>query len=141
MIGKTIYIIEAGEYSNYYVLGYCSSEEQAEKVVAFRNRGITNEDYRYSELDCLDDEATQVDKIYVVYDVRYKQKQNGIGFTEAGWSKTTDYKWENAKIRVRNDSGTRITVTVWLEHEDIERAVKIARDKVAEYLAQINLID
>lgn len=140
-MGKTIYIIEAGEYSDYYVLGYCSTEEQAEKAVAFRNCGITNKDYRYSELDCLDDEAAQVDKIYVVYDIRYKQKQNEIGFTEASWDKTTDYKWESAKLRVRNDSETWITVTVWLEHEGIEKARKIARDKVAEYLAGINLID
>ena len=144
-MGKIIYIIEAGEYSDYNVLGYCSTKEQAEKAVAFRNRGITNEDYRYSELDCLDDEAAQVDKIYVVYDIRYKQKQNGIGFTEAGWDKTTDYKWESARLRARDGIygvyGTQITVTVWLEHEDIEKAGKIAHDKVAEYLAQINLID
>ena len=143
-MGKTIYIIEAGEYSDYNVLGYCSTKEQAEKACAFRNCGITNGDYRYSELDCLDDEAAQVDKIYVVYDIRYQQKRKGIGFEEAGWSKTTDYKWENAKLRAREsdyDFGTRITVTVWLEHEDIERARKIAHDKVAEYLAGIHLID
>ena len=140
-----IYIIEAGAYSDYYVLGYCSTEEQAKKAVAFHNRGNTNDDYRYSELDCLDDEAAQVDKIYVVYDFRYNQKRDGIGFTEAGWGKTTDYKWESAKLRARNGIygayGTQITVTVWLEHDDIEKARKIAHDKVAEYLAEINLID
>lgn len=144
-MGKVIYIIEAGQYSDYNVLGYCSTKEQAEKACAFHNCGITNGGYRYSELDCLDDEAAQVDKIYVVYNIRYQQKLKGIGFEEAGWSKTTDYKWESAKLRARDGiygiCGPHITVTVWLEHEDIERARKIAHDKVAEYLAQINLID
>jgi len=65
-----VYVIIQGEYSDQQVVGYCTSEELAEKACAFK-RGDSEEYWdscRYEVVECLDDivENTTVNYLYRV---------------------------------------------------------------------------
>ncbi len=120
----TVYIVTAGEYSDYHIERVFLSYEKAEQYIALQNRN--SEDYCYNEWNIESEEVfdecligeTEVNYLYTFY---YYEKFNKI--------KRDDPRivgFKKKEIRKRSHSWV---LEFTLDVEDDEKALKIAQDE------------
>lgn len=139
---KKIYLIESGEYSDRDWAGWCSTEEEARRVVAARNRrkGYSVDEYRYVECECLD--GTVEGDVNIGWTCLFEFCR-----TDDGWKRIRcGDMWiadrhaprieEKAYVRGAFPQVTRAMVYVWQRDDDVRMAEKAALDALYEYVAK-----
>lgn len=59
-----IYVLTAGEYRDWHVMGFVETEEEAKKICDYKNAVSTYVDWHYTETDKYSDECPSVKTIY-----------------------------------------------------------------------------
>ncbi len=131
-----IYGIFNGEYSDWNVLGYYTTREEAEKRCA-----IKNEEYRYSEeyvieLDCLDGTVkTTENKLYYLHEVVFDKE-------EEGWimrNEPTRYRYSVNEMPEKEIREGRFGIMIYVKSrqgaEGRAKVEKIAQDRLYKHLA------
>ena len=137
-----VYGIFNGEYSDWGVVGYYTSREEAEKRCAVHNNILGFDDEYVMELECLDGKMELPQKpLYYLHTVVFDN-------TEKGWVMRNDP--ERYKFSVEDydekESSTIEDRFVWIAIsvkarkgiEDRKRVEKIAQDRLYKYLAEKN---
>ena len=140
---KKVYLVVSGWYSDLDWAGWCSTEEEARRVVAVKNRrgSCSTDEFRYEACECLDGTVegdvcagwSRLFDFYRVYGgwkVRYCSdpwvaERHAPNIIETGRSKG------KAVQQV-----TRAEVRVWQKEDDKDRAEKAALDALYEYVAK-----
>jgi hypothetical protein len=139
---KKIYLIESGEYSDRDWDGWCSTEEEARRVVAVRNRrnGYSVDEYRYVECECLD--GTVEGDVHVGWTGLFEFCRTDDGWKRSGYfnmwiaDRHAPRIEETAHVRGPFPQVTRATVYVWQRDNDVRRAERAALDALYAYLAK-----
>ena len=134
-----IYAIESGEYSDYCVHGYCTSEEQAMQTCAFLNQEIFNGRasvyienyvYTYQELECLD----RKQPVPILYFFRSSFSYNSSAGSWAGRIDHGPYMTHSPCEQV-SKRGPTYFVDITVRNNDRSLAAKAAQDVFYKYLA------
>lgn len=131
---KNMYLVFVGEYSDRHCVGFCSTEEEAQRFCAVKNstRQYYSDDYEYEEAECLDGRMDGF--VDLGQSVKVQFEKNKDGWTVC-WVGDVVYSVRH-KPRVLNpDYNDYIKVDVWMKEYDKDKAIKIAQDTLYEYLA------
>lgn len=139
---KKIYLIESGEYSDRDWDGWCSTEEEARRVVAVRNRrkGYSVDEYRYVECECLD--GTVEGDVHVGWTGLFEFRRTDDGWKRIGYGDMWIADRNAPKIEEKAHSKglfeevTMARVYVWQRDDDMHRAEKAALDALYAYVAK-----
>ena len=149
----SIYLITRGEYSDYGVVGYCTSKRTAEKVCAQLNRKEAqskySDPYMVERCRCMDEkpQAKHTAYEYRFYATKFIDgtvRMNnplatmGDGMLVDGWL-PTKVKYEDVNW-IANGISTCIkgsySIYVRTDKKDPDKALKIAEDALAKYRAE-----
>ena len=148
-----IYLITRGEYSDYHIVGYCTSKRTAEKVCAQLNRKEAqkryNDPYMVECCRCMDAKpmAKKTAYEYKFYATKYTdgtvEMNNPWGSTERGmlvdgWLpvKMKYESYENIRGGISTPIAGSYMICVRTDRKDPDRALKIAEDALAKYRAE-----
>lgn len=133
------YVIMSGVYSDWNLVGYVSNLEDAYKYCAWRNSVDEYNQYYPVEMQCLD-ENCEIDisfryKYRIVFDLR---KGNWIMRNiDINDVKPTDLdSYCNIRDGRKEYSTSRIVIEFTMAVLDFDRAKKVAKDKLYQYLAE-----
>lgn len=137
---ESIYVIITGEYSDWVILGYAKTEEEANRVCAEHNTSCSH-DYMayYREADFLEAEKEIEDpKKRYIYPFEFLGLYNGVEMTgKPKRGLVSSVILPKTKPKIQEKPGGRISVTVYLDENDvIEKAEKIALDAVYQYISE-----
>lgn len=136
----SVYVIITGEYSDWGILGYAKTEEEANRICAEHN---TDCDLFYTayyrEVEFLDADGEIDDpKLRYIFPFEFLGLYNGVEITskpDCRW--VTSVILPKTKPKIVEKPGGKISVTVYLDEEDgVEKAEKIALDAVYKYIAE-----
>lgn len=143
MTDNKVYIITSGCYSDYSVHGYCTTEVNAKKYCALKNSGEHGrwDQFEYEEIECLDDTATEVDRLYYQFVFRFARHEYKNIWTCVSHEepmevvvKTTTCKWRKNKVAGALNGYAEVTVST--ETDDAKKAQKIAQDVLYQWIAE-----
>lgn len=137
-----LYIVTAGCYSDYHIVGAFESEEKAKLYVEANENDYFDEDMSYREYDTLDDRLMDINDTRKLYSVEFyvnpntgeivvnKLRSNRLipGFKDGEFQEYG--RWDKR----RNMHVVVHGIHVLADYK--EQALKIAQDKYAEYKAQ-----
>ena len=146
-----VYLITRGEYSDYHVVGYCTSKNIAEKICAKLNRSelqrVYGIPYMVESCRCMDEKPKAES---VAYEYEFHARKDISGKVEM----TYPYSAEGVlvdewlPVRVEHDAlidpATEIgylvsdtyTIRVRVKQKNRDKALKIAEDALAQYRAE-----
>ena len=138
-----IYLITQGDYSDYHVVGYCTSKNAAEKICAKLNRRelqkiYNSNPYMVESCRCMD-EKPKAESVAYEYKFHAKKDISGKvvifcpysveGVLVDGW----------LPVRVEHDGysiSEAYTIRVRVKQKNRDKALKIAEDALAQYRAE-----
>ena len=137
----SIFIITSGHYSDYTVHGYCTSEDAAKKYCAFANTENKWDLYEYREIDCFDDFANEVEKIYYKFSfffVRHEYKNVWSIYSRSDETlevakPSSCVKFVKAQYASEKDG---VKVSLAIDENNSQRAEKAAFDMLYKWLAE-----
>lgn len=136
----SVYVIITGEYSDWSILGYAKTEEEANRICAEHNTDCSPfYSAYYREVEFLDADGEIDDpKERYIYPFEFLGLYNGVEMTGR-----PDHRWVDsailpkAKPKIVEKPGGKISVTVYLDEKDCdEKAEKIALDAVYQYISE-----
>ena len=144
-----IYVLITGEYSDWAIKGFADTEEEAKRICDFKNsvKRRYDDDWYYKEIGKykIGADFSNV-KFKYIYTFYFHQDKNRTWLIEKKYvcEKVLDTRDDIDDIGVRiyseNEKRSyRATVSFELDVEDLERAKKIAQDKLYERLAMEEL--
>ena len=120
-----IYVVTKGSYSDYHIVAATLDKEKAEKI-----KKKFDSKYDECEIEEYEDSETILKPLYiVVFDINRSLLHIRNRSTDA-WSY---YDKEHTKIY---EYSTNAGFYIYVSADDEDHALKIARDKLAEYLAE-----
>ena len=140
-----IYLITRGEYSDYGVVGYCTSKSAAEKICAKLNRRELQRDYNspymVESCRCMD-EKPKAESVAYEYKFRAAKDISGevvIHYPYSAEGVLVD-GWLPVRVEheaLRNPvTGGAYTIRVRVKQKNRDKALKIAEDALAQYRAE-----
>lgn len=128
-----LYAVTAGCYSDYHIVALCSDKNKAEKIAACCNDGYFSS---WDDADvCEFEDGIRMDLDRSVFEVNVSTKFTSYGinelFGEDKIAALTGRTFKINEVRVRGDGSYNVYVLA----DDADKALKIARDLVAEYKA------
>lgn len=147
-----IYLITRGEYSDYGVVGYCTSKNVAEKVCAKLNRRelqriYNSNPYMVESCRCMDEKPKAES---VAYEYKFYARKDISGKVEMTYPYSVEGvlvdEWLPVRVEsdVIKDPATGIgylvietyTIRVRVKQKNRDKALKIAEDALAQYRAE-----
>ena len=137
-----INLITQGDYSEYHVVGYCTSKNIAEKVCAKLNRGelqrVYSIPYMVESCRCMDEKPKAES---VAYEYEFHAAKDISGEVEIRYPRSADGvlvdEW--LPVRVKRDGysvSESYTIRVRVKQKNRDKALKIAKDALARYRAE-----
>ena len=138
-----IYLITRGEYSDYGVVGYCTSKNVAEKVCAKLNRRelqriYNSNPYMVESCRCMNEKPKAES---VAYEYEFHAAKDISGEVEIRYPRSADGvlvdEW--LPVRVKRDGysvSESYTIRVRVKQKNRDKALKIAKDALARYRAE-----
>lgn len=138
MMDNKIYAIIEGFYSDWQIIGYVLSEDEAMQICAQHNRdcNFRTEEWYYEEIEKVDSPKQKVGLEYT-HIIRFLPRESGLTMTDM-------YDLEyfadgcNPTKEIKIDDLAYITVWVPLKENNREKAEKIAQDALYQRLAEKN---
>lgn len=135
-----IYLITRGEYSDYGVVGYCTSKNAAEKVCAKLNRRelqriYNSNPYMVESCRCMD-EKPKAESVAYEYEFHAAKDISGEVVIRYPYSAEGVLVDELLPVRVERDGYTiseTYTIRVRVKQKNRDKALKIAEDALAQY--------
>lgn len=121
-MSRDIYIVTAGEYSDYYIVEVFSDFGEAKKFAELRSEGKYNSEHRV--------------ETYTIDRVKYEEPKKYIEYFEVVFTidgKVKDISKEYDNFYTPAPISTTKYVAIKVIADDEEHALKIARDKFAKY--------
>lgn len=129
-----LYAVTVGYYSDYHIVALCSNKNKAEKIAACCNDGDSSS-WGSANVHEFED-GMRIDLDRSVFEVNVSTKLASYGiyelFGEDKINALTGRKYKINEVRVRGDGSCNVYVIA----DDADKALKIARDLVAEYKAE-----
>lgn len=128
-----LYAVTAGCYSDYHIVALCSDKNKVEKITACCTDGYFSS---WDEANvCEFEDGIRMDLDKSVFEVNVSTKFASYGihelFGEDKIAALTGRTYKINEVRVRGDGSYNVYVLA----DDADKALKIARDLVAEYKA------
>ena len=123
-----IFLIMAGEYSDRHCVGYCTTEEEAQKYCAVKNSTGSYEDHDYEEAECLNGAVNGHIDLGVSVDILLTSNGTVIS--------VCDKICTRHKPIVQMKSSGRVSIRIWQKEYDRGRAVKVAQDSFYKWKAE-----
>lgn len=146
-----IYLITQGEYSDYRVVGYCTSKNVAEKICAKLNRRELqhkyNSPYMVESCRCMD-EKPKAESVAYEYEFHATKDKSGKVIIHYPYSAEGVLVDEWLPVRVEHDAlrdpaigigyldSETYTIRVRVKQKNRDKALKIAKDALAQYRAE-----
>jgi len=138
-----IYLITRGEYSDYGVVGYCTSKNVAEKVCAKLNRRelqriYNSNPYMVESCRCMD-EKPKAESVAYEYEFHATKDISGEVVIRYPYSAEGVLVDEWLPVRVERDGysiSESYTIRVRVKQKNRDKALKIAEDALAQYRAE-----
>ena len=145
----TVYVLISGEYSDWGIMGFAETEEEAKKICEYKNsvKSRYADDWYYEEVDkCKIEFSPRNGKHY--YTFRFFQENDRSWVMDKDW-KHIKIDEDYAKAAAERDPvfiydvdrrvRYRAEVNVLLDDENVEKAKKIAQDKLYQRLGEVEL--
>lgn len=138
----SVWIITSGEYSDYCVIGYCTTEEQAIQVCASHNAKKTKwgDPYEYAEVECMDGNWV-VGPVFYRYGFTFRRSGEtwvlSNGANRGDDEHTVTAKTERNVVFQKRGAVDWAFVTVTVREPKAELAKKAAQDALYEKLAEV----
>lgn len=137
-----VYGVFNGEYSDWDVVGYFTSREEAEKSCAVHNNILGFDDEYVMELECLDGKIELPQKaLYYLHTVVFDNTEKGwvMRNTPEGYKFSVE-DYDEKESSTIEDRFVWIAISVKARNgiEDRKRVEKIAQDRLYKYLAEKN---
>lgn len=129
MTPKSVWVIEAGEYSDYQVVGVFSTRENAELVASAIGYGSIAE----WDLDPGVDGLRQGHPRFRVLMLRDGSVESVE--VQEGWNAETFYVWPRSREPIYAGKGIPDALNAWVWARDEKHAVKIVNEKRAQMIA------
>ena len=120
-----VYVVTEGDYSDYHIVGVCTSKESAERI-----RQLASSDYHEAQIEEYEADRFNVEPTYKYYYVRVLKD----GAVEVSVGSCIYSPYEVYDYRRARGSVTAFVVDVFAQDE--EHAKKIAFDCIAKYKAE-----
>lgn len=131
-----IYVIVDGVYSDWSILGYTNNEEEAKQICAnyslSHKEGEYYYDVYYLEVNGIKF-LGQKREVLSRYEVNFYK--NAKGWTKNWTSEYVNYYKKENKV-IESNNGEQMSVFVYIEPNNKEKAEKIAEDFLYKYLAE-----
>ena len=119
-----VYVVTEGDYSDYHIVGVCTSKESAERI-----RQLASSDYHEAQIEEYEADSFNIEPTYNYYEVIiFKYGDIHVDTHEYIYDPYIVRDYRNAKC------ATKYSVNVFARDE--EHAKKIAFDCIAKYKAE-----
>ena len=123
-----VYAVVGGEYSDWYLVGYCDTQEKAEEYCKTHNDQIQRKELYVMELPDLEKEPYEGELLCYAVDTE-------------NWGYWQYYGWDKDKIpkdRIYADDSLfeKPIMYFWIYPSELKRIQKIAQDKFAQWKAE-----
>lgn len=123
-----VYAVVGGEYSDWYLVGYCESREKAEEYCKIHNVQKKRNELYVMEMPDLEKEPPEGKRLCYCVDTE-------------DWSYCRAWECDDGKIP---ESGIDVLdgifaepdIYIWIYPSELKRIIKIAQDKYAEWKAE-----
>lgn len=141
-----IYVLITGEYSDWCIMGFATTEEEARSICARKNADMSryDDEWYYEEVDRFDynsDPAKIVYRFTVTFHDKGTRTWTMDEDTQMSYYASDDKRLESIskEIEIRGDLWHSATCEVLLDENDPDRAKKIAQDRLYKKLAEVEL--
>ena len=123
-----VYAVVGGEYSDWYLVGYCESQKKAEEYCKTHNKQIRWKELYIMELADLDKEPPEGELLCYMVDTE-------------DWSYCQSFSWRKdeipeSKIYVCGSIFENPDIYIWIYPSELKRIQKIAQDRYYKWKAE-----
>ena len=119
-----VYVVTEGDYSDYHIVGVCTSKESAERI-----RELASRDFHEAQIEEYEADKFNIEPTYNYYEVSvYKNGSAVVNISK--------FIFDPHEVRDYRNAKCTCAFSVDVFAQDEEHAKKIAFDLIAEYKAK-----